>query len=269
MVVKSNLSAMNSNRMLNATNYIFQKSTEKLSSGYRVNRAADDAAGLAISEKMRRQIRGLTMASRNSQDGISFCQIADGALNEVHDMLKRAEELSVQAANGTNSEEDRAALDLEIQQLSHEIDHVHESAVFNELRVFTDAGIVPGVGKLSEYDNLAGGDLHVNVNGIDVTFSFVDSTGNKISAPDATQVSGTANSSSVANSDLAQFAVKAAADAVYNLSQNFPNLFNAASTSGIQIGLELKDQSVGMTLATAGLSMSASTTSSVMSYKCG
>ena len=107
MVVQHNLTAMNSNRMLGLTTKTQAKSTEKLSSGYKINRAADDAAGLAISEKMRRQVRGLTQASANAQDGISAVQTAEGALNEVHDMLQRMNELAVKSANGTNQSEDK------------------------------------------------------------------------------------------------------------------------------------------------------------------
>ena len=132
MVVQHNLRAMNSNRMLGLTQATQSKSTEKLSSGYKINRAADDAAGLAISEKMRRQIRGLTQASENAQDGISCVQTAEGALNEVHDMLQRMNELAVQAANGTNAEEDRNYLQLEVDQLIEEIDRVKDSTTFNE-----------------------------------------------------------------------------------------------------------------------------------------
>ena len=132
MVVQHNLRAMNSNRMLGLTQATQSKSTEKLSSGYKINRAADDAAGLAISEKMRRQIRGLTQASENAQDGISCVQTAEGALNEVHDMLQRMNELAVQAANGTNMSEDQKYLDLEVKQLISEIDRVADSTTFNE-----------------------------------------------------------------------------------------------------------------------------------------
>ena len=106
MVVQHNLRAVNSNRMLGLTSSTQSKSTEKLSSGYKINRAADDAAGLAISEKMRRQVRGLTQASTNAQDGVSLVQTAEGALNEVHDMLQRMNELAVKAATGTNQAED-------------------------------------------------------------------------------------------------------------------------------------------------------------------
>ncbi len=132
MVVQHNLTAMNSNRMLGLTSSAQAKSTEKLSSGYKINRAADDASGLAISEKMRKQIRGLTQASANAQDGISTVQTAEGALTEVHDMLQRMNELAVKAANGTNSESDRAAIQSEIDQLTTEIDRVAETTKFNE-----------------------------------------------------------------------------------------------------------------------------------------
>ena len=117
MVVQHNLTAMNSNRMLGLTTKTQAKSTEKLSSGYKINRAADDAAGLSISEKMRKQIRGLTQASLNAQDGISTVQTAEGALNEVQDMLQRMNELAVKAANGTMSESDRSNVQSEIDQM--------------------------------------------------------------------------------------------------------------------------------------------------------
>ena len=132
MVVQHNLTAMNSNRMLGLTTASQAKSTEKLSSGYKINRAADDAAGLSISEKMRKQIRGLTQASANAQDGISTVQTAEGALNEVQDMLQRMNELAVKAANGTNSEDDRSYIQNEIDQLTTEIDRVSETTKFNE-----------------------------------------------------------------------------------------------------------------------------------------
>ena len=132
MVVQHNLRAMNSNRMLSITQGSLNKSTEKLSSGYKVNRAADDAAGLSISEKMRKQIRGLTQASLNAEDGISSVQTAEGALTEVHDMLQRMNELAVKAANGTMSLSDRQTVQDEVQQLLTEIDRVAETTKFNE-----------------------------------------------------------------------------------------------------------------------------------------
>ena len=132
MVVQHNMQAANANRMLNITSGAQSKSTEKLSSGYRINRAADDAAGLSISEKMRKQIRGLDKASSNAQDGVSSVQTAEGALTEVHSMLQRMNELATQAANGTNSTTDRSAIQDEMDQLTTEIDRVAETTKFNE-----------------------------------------------------------------------------------------------------------------------------------------
>ena len=132
MVVQHNLTAMNSNRMLGLTTNSLSKATEKLSSGYKINRAADDAAGLAISEKMRRQVRGLTQASKNAQDGISAVQTAEGALNEVHDMIQRMNELATQAANGTNTTTDRGYINSEVQALKSEISRVASTTTFNE-----------------------------------------------------------------------------------------------------------------------------------------
>ena len=132
MVVQHNMQAANANRMLNVTTSAQSKSTEKLSSGYKINRAADDAAGLTISEKMRKQIKGLDRASTNAQDGVSAVQTAEGALTEVHSMLQRMNELATQSANGTNSNTDRKAIQDEIDQLTTEIDRVSETTKFNE-----------------------------------------------------------------------------------------------------------------------------------------
>ena len=140
MVVQHNLTAMNANRMLGLTTSSQAKSTEKLSSGYKINRAADDAAGLSISEKMRKQIRGLTQASLNAEDGISAVQTAEGALNEVQDMLQRMNELAVKAANGTMSETDRSYIQDEIDQLVTEIDRVAETTKFNETYLLKGTG---------------------------------------------------------------------------------------------------------------------------------
>ncbi len=133
MVVQHNMQAMNANRMLGVITGSQSKTTEKLASGYKINRAADDAAGLSISEKMRKQIRGLDRASTNAQDGVSAVQTAEGALTEVHSMLQRMNELATQAANGTNSEADRDAINAEIEQLTTEIDRVAETTKFNEI----------------------------------------------------------------------------------------------------------------------------------------
>ncbi len=131
MVVQHNVTAMNANRQLGITTNVQAKSSEKLSSGYKINRAADDAAGLAISEKMRRQVRGLTQASANAQDGISAVQTAEGALNEVHDMLQRMNELAVKAANDTLTIDDRSYIQSEVAALSSEITRTAEATEFN------------------------------------------------------------------------------------------------------------------------------------------
>ena len=131
MVVQHNLTAMNSNRMLGITTNRQAKSSEKLSSGYRINRAADDAAGLSISEKMRSQIRGLNRASANAQDGVSAIQVAEGALSEAHSILQRMNELATQAANDTNTSVDRQAIQDEIDALTSEIDRIQSTTQFN------------------------------------------------------------------------------------------------------------------------------------------
>ena len=144
MIVKHNVTAMNSNRMLGLTTSAQAKSTEKLSSGYKINRAADDAAGLSISEKMRRQVRGLTQASANAQDGISCVQTAEGALNEVQDMLQRMNELAVKGENGTLTTSDRAAIQAEIGQLMSEVDRVQSTTTFNEMNLL-DGKFIKGI----------------------------------------------------------------------------------------------------------------------------
>ena len=180
MVVQHNLRAMNSNRMLGVTSSAQSKSTEKLSSGYKINRAADDAAGLAISEKMRRQIRGLTQASANAQDGISCVQTAEGALNEVHDMLQRMNELAVKAANGTNQEEDRTYIQSEVDALVDEIDRVSTTTTFNE-KMLLD-------GNFDE--KLQVGAEGTADNQIAIKISAISSAGLKITALKGTGVSG-------------------------------------------------------------------------------
>ena len=133
MVVQHNLTAMNTNRQLGIINGAQQKSTEKLSSGYRINRAGDDAAGLSISEKMRSQIRGLNKASNNAENGISLIQTAEGALNEVHSILQRMNELATQGANDVNTSIDRAAINKEISNLSKELGRIESTTQFNDM----------------------------------------------------------------------------------------------------------------------------------------
>lgn len=136
LFVQHNLLAENANRQLNVSTKKNAKTTEKLSSGYKINRAADDAAGLSISEKMRRQVRGLHQTVSNISEGTGYVQTAEGALNEVHDMLQRMNELAVKSANGTNTEEDRAYIDREVQQLKAEMDRIFETTTFNEQRIW-------------------------------------------------------------------------------------------------------------------------------------
>ena len=176
MVVQHNLTAMNSNRMLGTTSKSQAKSTEKLSSGYKINRAADDAAGLSISEKMRKQIRGLTQASSNAQDGISAVQTAEGALTEVHDMLQRMNELAVKAANGTNSADDRSYIQNEVDQLVTEIDRVAETTKFNETYLLKggegDKTITTTTTPLTAGTNTLGtGETKVTIGGKDYTLA--------------------------------------------------------------------------------------------------
>jgi flagellin len=172
MVVQHNITAMNSNRMLGVTVGQQAKSTEKLSSGYQINRAADDAAGLAISEKMRRQVRGLSQAAKNAQDGISSVQTAEGALNEVHDMLQRMNELAVKSANGTNQSEDQDYIQKEVDALVAEIDRVATTTTFNERNLldgsFTDIALQVG----AEGD--ASNRITVNINAMNASGIGVD-----------------------------------------------------------------------------------------------
>jgi flagellin len=135
MVVQHNLTAMNANRQLGITTNAQSKSSEKLSSGYKINRAADDAAGLTISEKMRSQIRGLNKASDNAEDGVSLIQVAEGALGETHSILQRMNELATQAANDTNTSADRTAIQQEINQLASEITRIASTTQFNTMNL--------------------------------------------------------------------------------------------------------------------------------------
>lgn len=151
MIIQHNLEAMNSMNCFGRVNKVFSKSTEKLSSGYKINRASDDAAGLTISEKMRWQIRGLNQSGRNINDGISYCNVAEGALGEIHSMLERMKELSVQAANDTNTDMDRDALDQETQQLKSQIDKIFEDTMFNTQKIWCEAYIPSADGTPTDF----------------------------------------------------------------------------------------------------------------------
>ena len=178
MVVQHNMQAMNANRQLGVTTEGQKKVTEKLSSGYKVNRAADDAAGLTISEKMRSQIRGLTQASSNAQDGVSCVQTAEGALAEVHSMLQRMNELAVKASNGTNTSADRLAIEKEVSALSSEISRVAQSTQFNTLNLLN--------GSFASGKTLQVGTANVDAQRITIKISNMNATTLGVKAGDKT-----------------------------------------------------------------------------------
>lgn len=187
MVVQHNMSAMNANRMLSVTTKQQAKATEKLSSGYRINRAADDAAGLSISEKMRSQIRGLDKASSNAQDGISLIQTAEGALNESHSILQRMRELSVQAANGTETDDDREAVQNEISQLQEELTRISETTEFNTMKLLD--GSLAGPEGVSTGSNQTIGAQVANLKAAKATVTGADASAVTL-ATDAINIDG-------------------------------------------------------------------------------
>jgi len=175
MIVQHNMAALNTNRQLGVSNTNLSKATEKLSSGYRINRAGDDAAGLSISEKMRGQIRGLDQASTNAEDGVSLIQTAEGALNEIHSVLQRMRELTVQAANDTNVTADRKAIASEQSQLQQEITRIASQTEFNTMKLLNGNFGTAGGGK--------GKNLQVGANAnqsIKVTITNVSASGLKV-----------------------------------------------------------------------------------------
>lgn len=180
MVVQHNLQAANTNRQLGITTSAQAKSTEKLSSGYKINRAADDAAGLSISEKMRSQIRGLNKASSNAQDGVSLVQTAEGALNETHSILQRMNELATQAANGTNTSVDRSAIRAELDQLTSEINRIQSTTQFNTMNLLD--GTFSGATKQMKLQVGA-------LSGQSINFSIADMCATKIGLDTALSVS--------------------------------------------------------------------------------
>ena len=194
MIINHNISALNTYRQLTVNNSATSKSLEKLSSGYRINRAGDDAAGLAISEKMRGQIRGLNMASKNAQDGISLIQTAEGALNETHSILQRMRELAVQSANGTNTDADRTEIQKEIEQLKSEINRISNDTEFNTLKLLdgsiantadVDTTNVAHLGEVEVInDNISAGVYKVNIANVEIKKTVDDAGGTKITAVD-------------------------------------------------------------------------------------
>jgi flagellin len=205
MVVQHNMQAMNANRQLGVTTGSQSKVTEKLSSGFKINRAADDAAGLTISEKMRSNIRGLTQASSNAQDGVSCVQTAEGALAEVHSMLQRMNELAVKAANGTNTSADRLAIEKEVSALSSEISRVAQSTQFNTLNLLN--GSFAGAGK-----TLQVGTANVAAQRITIKISAMNATTLGVKAGDAT------NGISVSTEDNAKKAISKITMAIARVS---------------------------------------------------
>ena len=259
MVISHNLQAMNANRQFGNVSTDIAKNTEKLSSGYRINRAADDAAGLSISEKMRKQIRGLSQASENSQHGVSFVQIADGALTEVHDMLDRMVELTVQAANGTNSSFDRSAIQKEIDQLTTEINRIQETTQFNKIPVFSENGHSPDEGIYNP--NILSAAI-LDVGGSTYTFAYIGSDGNTAAT---TESAATGKVNSGLNQGFADFVVKAASSAASKIAGAYPLL--AQASSEVKIGLDVKNiDGKNNTLASAQLSMSYTSSWTQMTY---
>lgn len=168
MVVQHNMTAANANRMLGVTTSAQAKSSEKLSSGYKINRAGDDAAGLTISEKMRSQVRGLNKASDNAQDGVSLIQVAEGALNETHSILQRMNELATQAANDTNTTADRNAIQSEINQLTSEIDRIQSTTQFNTMNLIDGSF----TGKNLQVGSLSGQSIIISIKNMNSTSIF-------------------------------------------------------------------------------------------------
>ncbi len=245
MVVQHNLQAMNANRMLGITTKEASGSTEKLSSGYRINRAADDAAGLAISEKMRKQIRGLSQASSNAEDGISCVQTAEGALAEVQDMLQRMNELAVQAANGTNSETDRQYIQDEFDQLIEEIDRVAETTKFNETYLLKGDDTKPTKSMyITNYSvTYTKNDLPNNTKGIDYKTNYVGT--NNIYIVSASIYSSGSNKALTGNKiqngdDITKFMEKATDAANTGVNKAGATLNTASYVAFVNVELDSK-----------------------------
>lgn len=246
--VQTNLAALNANRQLGLTTKENAKSTEKLSSGYRINRAADDAAGLSISEKMRRQVRGLTQAAANAQDGISLVQTGEGALNEVHDMLQRANELAVKAATGTLQAGDRAMIDAEVQQLKAEIDKTAQNTTFNEIHIFPEDGLQPSTGQSEVYEfdltyHMADGSISIN------------SMSDNVSAADAAMGRAAVNPTPSGGTLAAKIATDFIPKAAEGIFDAFPSLRDEIGSETMNIKITVKSlDGKGSMLARAGYS---------------
>ena len=255
MVVQHNMQAANANRMLNVTTSAQSKSTEKLSSGYKINRAADDAAGLTISEKMRKQIRGLDRASTNAEDGVSAVQTAEGALTEVHSMLQRMNELATQSANGTNSTTDRQAIQDEIDQLTTEIDRVSETTKFNETYLLKgDTDGATSAKNVNAHDAGLAGKLVANGDGTS-TFKLDKALadGDKVTIAGTQYTIGSTTSSADGYGKLSDLSAKtlSVGDSVTTAVGNKYTLVDEAKnedatyTDGMQINIDGKKYTIG------------------------
>ncbi|MGN0349841.1 MAG: flagellin [Roseburia sp.] len=259
MVIQHNISAQNTQGRFGQINGSMTKNAEKLSSGYRINRSADDAAGLAISEKMRSQIRGLARASKNAQDGISFVQTADGALQEVHQMLQRANELAIQAANGTNGREDREAIEKEFVQIKKEIGRISDTARFNNMRIFQPDNAADAQASLykKEYHykviyQFSSGKMKVYAD--EKSDTDIDVSTLYARDPGLVGSIGLVNTSNQVANKVANELVPNAVSQILNA---FPAFKNAQGTDQIELGLRIYSTPGSNTLAYAQASYSA------------
>ncbi len=222
MVVQHNMTAMNANRQLGITTSAQAKSSEKLSSGYRINRAGDDAAGLTISEKMRSQIRGLNKASDNAQDGVSLIQVAEGALSETHSILQRMNELATQAANDTNTTADRNAIQSEINQLTSEIDRIQSTTQFNTMNLIDGSY----TGKNLQVGSLSGQAILISIENMNATSLFGGKNGAVSSVADVntTNLKSYNSRLTVSSFDTAGSAMKSIQSAIALVSNQRSNL---------------------------------------------
>lgn len=254
MVIMHNMAAINAQRQVVTGEKKTEKSTERLSSGYRINRAADDAAGLTVSEKMRWQIRGLGRAADNSRNGISYIQTAEGALQEMHSMLDRMKELSVQAANDTNTTADRQAVQAELDQLSTEMNRISSTTQYNTLPVFSENGMSP-------YGMESGAGL---ISSVRVSYEFIDADGNILTPSSGYE--GTATGYTGDQETMARYIAAEASKAASAILNAFPALLSGSSPD-LKIGLNLAPMDgVSGTLASASLSMSYTSSQTEMTY---
>ena len=222
MVVQHNLTAMNANRQLGITTGAQAKSSEKLSSGYKINRAADDAAGLTISEKMRSQVRGLNKASDNAQDGVSLIQVAEGALSETHSILQRMNELATQAANDTNTTADRNAIQSEINQLTSEIDRIQSTTQFNTMNLIDGSY----TGKNLQVGSLSGQAILISIENMNATslFGGTNSAVSSVADVNTTNLKSYNTKLTVSSFDTAGSAMKSIQSAIALVSNQRSNL---------------------------------------------